>query len=109
VGCSRWLRLAREERWWWSGGAAEGADKEDEGAPGVGAELRVVSGSPGGDQGGVLQRHNSALMVAQQRIGSNGRWRKRAAHGEGAPFKGSTRRWLRAAETMGGNGGWERR
>jgi hypothetical protein len=40
--CLWWLGSAREERWQWSGGAAEGTGKEVGGAPGVDAELGVV-------------------------------------------------------------------
>jgi hypothetical protein len=53
VGCLRWLGSAEEEWQWWSGGAAEGAGKEVGGAPGVGEELRAVTESSEGDQGGV--------------------------------------------------------
>jgi hypothetical protein len=54
----RWLSSAGEERRWWSRGAAEGAGKEVEVAPGVCAEIRAVSGSLEGDRAGISWRLN---------------------------------------------------
>jgi hypothetical protein len=62
-GCPWWLGSAGEELQWWSGGAAEGAGKEVRGAPGIGAELRVVTGSSEGDRGGISQWLNDGGMT----------------------------------------------
>jgi hypothetical protein len=81
VGCLRWLSLAREERWWWSGGAVEGTGKEVGGAPGVGAELREMTESSEGDQGGVLWWLNDDGMMAQ--------WRQRVEEEKGSSRGGA--------------------
>jgi hypothetical protein len=55
AGCPWWLGSTVEELRRWSGGAVKCAGKEDRGAPNVGAELGVVTGSSEGDRGGVSQ------------------------------------------------------
>jgi hypothetical protein len=98
AGCLRWLGSAREERQWWSRGVAEGTDKEVGGALNVGAELGALIGSLEGYWGGISWRHDNAVVAT----GGGG---KGQLKGRGAPFKGRTRRWSRAAEMVGGTVG----
>jgi hypothetical protein len=65
VGCSWWLGSTGEEWRWWTGGAAEGTGKQVEGAPGVGAKLRVVTESLDWDQGGISRWLNDGGTMAQ--------------------------------------------
>jgi hypothetical protein len=115
VGYPRWLDSAREERRWWSGGAAEGAGKEVGGAPGVCAELGVVTKSSERDRGGVSWWLNDGGMMAQwqQRVeeekGSSrgGALLLKAARGGG---RGRRKRWAgrrvgAIGEAVGGQGG----
>jgi hypothetical protein len=115
VGCPRWLGSAREERWWWSGGAAEGTGKEVWGAPGVGAELGVVTGSSEGDRGIISRWLNDGGTMAQwqqqakEEKGSSwgGALLLKAARGGG---QGRQKRWAgrragAADEALGGQGG----
>jgi hypothetical protein len=60
-----WLGSAGEEWLWWSRGAAEDVGKEVGGAPGIGAELRAVTGSLEGDQGSVSWWLNDGNSTAQ--------------------------------------------
>jgi hypothetical protein len=72
-----------------------GADKEVEGAPGVGAELGAVSGSSEGDRGGSSRWLNDGSMTAQWwRRGRGGKW---AVHGRGCSSYSRWRRERRAA------------
>jgi hypothetical protein len=51
VGCPRGLGSTGEERWWWSGVAAEGAGKEVEGGPNRRCGARGGVGEFGGGLG----------------------------------------------------------
>jgi hypothetical protein len=83
VGCPQSLGLVREERQWWSRGAAEGACKEVRGAPGVSAELEAVMESSEGTR---VAFCGCSMTAARWRSGGNGRRSKRAAHAEGRSF-----------------------
>jgi hypothetical protein len=57
-----------------------------------------VTRSSEGDQGGISWQHDGtvAAMMEEEKVHLMGR---------GAPFKGRTRRWPRATETVGGTAG----
>jgi hypothetical protein len=96
----RWHKPSGRERRRWSRGAAEDHDKEGEGAPGVGAELRAVSRSSEGDRGGGSWwlndgKHDGAVAV-------KGRRRKKGCSWGGCSFYRRWRRERRSGETVGG-------
>jgi hypothetical protein len=62
VGVTGGVRAVGEERWRWSGGAAEGTGKEVWGAPDVGAELGAVTG---GLEAGRVAFHGSSTAAAR--------------------------------------------
>jgi hypothetical protein len=103
AGCPQWLGSAGVEWRWWSGVAVESADKVVRVAPDIGAELGAVTRSLEWDRGGVSRWLNDGRMMTQ--------WRRRGGGGKGqlmgrrAPFKDCTRRWPRAAETVGETAG----